>query len=74
MRIITSLLGEKRETTLDALLDTDMHCLFQYRVVNEKHRDFLKGYALVKGVDLNVIDAHFYGPVPSVVTITFLDL
>lgn len=73
MKIVTSLLSNERETTLDALLNMDMNNLFSYWVENPEHRDFLKAYSLVKGVEIEVVD-RLNIESGNLVTIVFLDL
>ena len=73
MKIVTSLLGSKRETTLDALLDMGMHNLFSYWIENPEHRDFFRAYSLIKGADPDTPDKLNIES-GNLVTIIFLDL
>lgn len=70
MKIVTRHFSEERNTTLDSLLALGPINLFSFWVENPVHRDFLKGYALAKGVDITIVEK----PGPITVTITFPEL
>lgn len=57
MKIVNLLLGERTETTLDALLDDDIiQNLFSFTIRHQHHRDFFEAYCLVRGITFPIVD------------------
>lgn len=57
MKIVNLLMGERTETTLDALLDNDtVQDLFSFTIRHQYHRDFFEAYCLVRGITFPIVD------------------